>query len=351
MRKDLHQALYSRATNSTTGATAMQSVKVFPRRRGLRTKAPSKVPEWQPEIVRGRQPFEISEENVRSLMHLPQKDAARLLGISLTAFKNVCRKLGSIGRWPYRGPPRRKNCIPPGICLAQTVVGNSMAVPGESLQSHSGSAPGSTQGDRFPSRNSAQVGDGMENMLRKMLTYEQCSININTEHRICSAISTMGDLTTPGRYSPPLCEYVNDPNNSGGLPGMSFPSLPEDILVSEDDDSRSDVRSPAETEVQDRTPSCPSPPPAGREVPIESMEPSALAPIEASYTSQCELSKDDLYDFRTQQMPLATAWSEYYCHENELHHKLNNRNMVEHQLSRQPTCVSWTCWRSHVSHK
>ena len=125
----------------------------------------------------------------------------------------------------------------------------------------------------------------------------------------------------------------------------------EDILVSEDGDSRSDVRSPAETEVQDRTPSCPSPPPAGREVPIESMEPSALAPIEASYTSQCELSKDDLYDFRTQQMPLATAWSEYYCHENELHHKLNNRNTVEHQLSRQPTCVSWTSWRSHDSHK
>ena len=258
---------------------AMQSVRVFPRRRGLRTKPPSKVPEWQPEIVRGRQPFEISEENVRSLMHLPQKDAARVLGISLTAFKNVCRKLGSIGRWPYRGPPRRKICLPPGIC------------------------------DRFPRSNSAQVGDGMENMLRKMLTYEQCSININTEHRI-STISTVGDLTTPRRNWPPL-EYVNDQNNSGGLPGVSFPpSLPDDILVNEDGNSRSDVRSPAETEVQDRTPSCPSPPPAGHEVPIESMEPGALAPIEASYTSQCELLKDDLCDFRIEQMSLATAWSE-----------------------------------------
>ena len=104
-----------------------------------------------------------------------------------------------------------------------------------------------------------KVGDSMENMMRKMLTYDQCGINIKAEQRI----SIVGDMTTPGRDSPPLCEYAHDPNNPGGLPGVPFPPLPEDILVSEDGDSRSDVRSPAETEVQDRTPSCPSPPPAG----------------------------------------------------------------------------------------
>ena len=98
-----------------------------------------------------------------------------------------------------------------------------------------------------------KVGDSMENMMRKMLTYDQCGINIKAEQRI----SIVGDMTTPGRDSPPLCEYVNDPNNPGGLPGVPFPPLPEDILANEDGDARSDVRSPAETEVQDRSPSPP----------------------------------------------------------------------------------------------
>ena len=37
---------------------------------------------------------------IKALFGLPQKDAAKALGISLTALKQVCRKLG-VDRWPY----------------------------------------------------------------------------------------------------------------------------------------------------------------------------------------------------------------------------------------------------------
>jgi len=39
-------------------------------------------------------------ESIEPLFDLPQKDAAKELGISLTALKQVCRKLG-VDRWPY----------------------------------------------------------------------------------------------------------------------------------------------------------------------------------------------------------------------------------------------------------
>lgn len=64
-----------------------------------------------------------------------------------------------------------------------------------------------------------KVGDSMENMMRKMLTYEQCGINITAEQRI----SLVGDITTPGRDSPP--PFESDPSL---LPGIPFPPLPED---------------------------------------------------------------------------------------------------------------------------
>jgi hypothetical protein len=42
---------------------------------------------------------------VEGKFELKQKDAANEFGISLTAFKQVCRKLG-VDRWPYRRPNR-----------------------------------------------------------------------------------------------------------------------------------------------------------------------------------------------------------------------------------------------------
>ncbi|EKX48071.1 hypothetical protein GUITHDRAFT_151919 [Guillardia theta CCMP2712] len=42
----------------------------------------------------------ISLEDIMQLSHLRQADAARTMGISLTAFKSACRQLG-LTRWPY----------------------------------------------------------------------------------------------------------------------------------------------------------------------------------------------------------------------------------------------------------
>ena len=57
------------------------------------------------ERVRGRRPLLVSREMVEGKFELKQKDAANDFGISLTAFKQVCRKLG-VDRWPYRRPNR-----------------------------------------------------------------------------------------------------------------------------------------------------------------------------------------------------------------------------------------------------
>jgi hypothetical protein len=71
-----------------------------------------------------------------------------------------------------------------------------------------------------------KVGDSMENLMRKMLTYEQCGINIKAEQRI----TVVGDMTTPGRpgsESPPLCDRVElDANNLPNVPFLC--PLPED---------------------------------------------------------------------------------------------------------------------------
>jgi len=43
---------------------------------------------------KGRPPLKVGIESIQPLFGLPQKDAAKALGISLTALKQVCRKLG-----------------------------------------------------------------------------------------------------------------------------------------------------------------------------------------------------------------------------------------------------------------
>lgn len=50
---------------------------------------------------RGRDPVNLGYDVLEPLFELPQNAAAKSIGISLTALKQVCRKLG-IERWPYR---------------------------------------------------------------------------------------------------------------------------------------------------------------------------------------------------------------------------------------------------------
>ena len=67
-------------------ATSMSAVRVFPRRKGSERSCVC------PE--KGRVPLRFDLKSIQPLFALTQKDAAKHLGISLTALKKVCRKLG-----------------------------------------------------------------------------------------------------------------------------------------------------------------------------------------------------------------------------------------------------------------
>jgi len=73
-----------------------EAVRIFPRQKIGEEDA-------MPERVRGRAPLILTRDMVEAKFTWRQKDAAQSLGISLTAFKQVCRKL-NIYRWPYRRP-------------------------------------------------------------------------------------------------------------------------------------------------------------------------------------------------------------------------------------------------------
>ena len=65
---------------------------LFPRR---------KAGELRSSLPRGRAPLKVDGHAIQSLFDRPQGEAAKQLGISITAMKQVCRKL-DIVRWPYR---------------------------------------------------------------------------------------------------------------------------------------------------------------------------------------------------------------------------------------------------------
>ena len=71
-------------------------VHLFPRRKAGDETVPEK----------GRRPVEVDLRMIQGLFGVPQPDAAAALGVSLTALKQVCRKLG-IPRWPYQRPSKQ----------------------------------------------------------------------------------------------------------------------------------------------------------------------------------------------------------------------------------------------------
>jgi len=76
---------------------AVAGVKVFSRRKaGEKERFPN----------RGRLPIRMDLDSIRLLFGMRQPEAAKRLAISLTALKQVCRKLGII-RWPYHRPYKR----------------------------------------------------------------------------------------------------------------------------------------------------------------------------------------------------------------------------------------------------
>mmetsp|Transcript_19250 Transcript_19250/g.63676 ORF Transcript_19250/g.63676 Transcript_19250/m.63676 type:complete len:184 (-) Transcript_19250:137-688(-) len=69
------------------------TVQLFPRRK----LGDSDIPQ------RGRAPLTIDLPVIQSLFSIPQVEACKVLGVSLTAMKQLCRKLG-VSRWPYTRP-------------------------------------------------------------------------------------------------------------------------------------------------------------------------------------------------------------------------------------------------------
>mmetsp|Transcript_33971 Transcript_33971/g.106478 ORF Transcript_33971/g.106478 Transcript_33971/m.106478 type:complete len:224 (-) Transcript_33971:92-763(-) len=70
-----------------------RQISLFPRRKQGEVELPKK----------GRPPLTIDMSVIESMYTIPQVEACKILGISLTAMKQLCRKLG-LDRWPYRRP-------------------------------------------------------------------------------------------------------------------------------------------------------------------------------------------------------------------------------------------------------
>ena len=102
-----------------------------------------------PSTEKGRAPLKVGIESIQPLFGLPQKDAAKALGISLTALKQVCRKLGVV-RWPYwRKKKEKGKAAGPraaSVDAAQTrpLVGMPSGGDGSGFGAAAGGASGST---------------------------------------------------------------------------------------------------------------------------------------------------------------------------------------------------------------
>ena len=108
---------------------ATARVHLFPRRKAGDNVFPEK----------GRLPVKVDRETIEAMFGMPQPEASRALGVSLTALKQVCRKLG-IPRWPYQRPCKRgKRCrsrsqasassVGAGTAANEATVHEAIAIP------------------------------------------------------------------------------------------------------------------------------------------------------------------------------------------------------------------------------
>ena len=96
-------------------------VRIFPRRKCGENSGAEK----------GRAPLKFDVKSIQPLFVLPQKDAARALGISLTALKKVCRKLG-INSWVQvrdMRPPVAPTSA--GLCNVENMKTKQKQTPGQ----------------------------------------------------------------------------------------------------------------------------------------------------------------------------------------------------------------------------
>ena len=95
------------------------AVRIFPRRKA--GDLPSKT-------FRSRAPLQINRDTIVAWFEWPMPQAAQHLGISITALKQVCRKLGVL-RWPYR----RRDSKQPRASLIVQPDGPDLASDGPDL--------------------------------------------------------------------------------------------------------------------------------------------------------------------------------------------------------------------------
>ena len=79
-------------------------IKMFPRRKLGDSVFP----------IKGRPPITVDIEALQPLFIMPQPEAAKALGISLTSLKMTCRRLG-IHRWPYQRCARTRDIMESGM--------------------------------------------------------------------------------------------------------------------------------------------------------------------------------------------------------------------------------------------
>ena len=84
------------------------------------------IPRSSSDAIPTSSPVDVDLETLKSKFGMRLSDAAKSLGISMTSFKQVCRKLG-VARWPRSQRPR------PGAHNTETVVAGSRKRPAEAM--------------------------------------------------------------------------------------------------------------------------------------------------------------------------------------------------------------------------
>eukprot|EP00960_Hanusia_phi_P049028 759321-Hanusia_phi.AAC.2 len=109
-------------------------IRLFPRRKLGEDEGPQK----------GRLPLVIDITTLQNLYGVPLVKAAKILGISLTTLKQVCRRLG-IQRWPYQKPRKVETVLLP--TLTDTLTDRSVKTSAEDVDDDAAEAMESIEVD------------------------------------------------------------------------------------------------------------------------------------------------------------------------------------------------------------
>ena len=116
---------------------------------------------------RTRHPLEFTLHTIEPYFELPQAHAARMMGVSVTTMKQICRRL-DIERWPYRRPCHRQQRSKPDseqlqlVSEGQTVQGRFRTGTWFPRQSDLAMQSGRCRDEAAPSASGKRVGPRSE---------------------------------------------------------------------------------------------------------------------------------------------------------------------------------------------